>query len=256
MTPSPSLGFRTLLRKEVTRFFRVPGQTLVSPLVTTTLYFIVFGFTVNVRTPTVNGESYARFIVPGLIMLGVVSNSFLNSSSSIFVMKIQGTIIDLLVTPMTYAEILGAFVLAAVIRGVLVGTATWLVAACFTSFDVAHPLLTVLFILLVAGSFGTLGVLTGIWAEKFEQVNLIPTFLITPLTFLGGVFYSVSRLPDFLQKLALANPVLYMVEGVRYGILGHSDVGPGIGFVALVVMNGVTLFVAHRWLRSGYKLRS
>jgi ABC-2 type transport system ATP-binding protein len=180
MKAQPSLGFLTLLRKEVTRFLRVPGQTLLSPLVTTTLYFIVFGFTVNVRTPMVNGESYARFIVPGLIMLGVVSNSFLNSSSSMFVMKIQGTIVDLLVTPMTYMEILGAFVLAAVIRGLMVGAATWLVAACFTSFDVSHPLLTIVFILLVASSFGTLGVLTGIWAEKFEQVNLIPTFLITP----------------------------------------------------------------------------
>lgn len=256
MTPQPSLGFQTLLRKEVTRFLRVPGQTLVSPLVTTTLYFIVFGFTVNVRTPMMSGESYARFIVPGLIMLGVVSNSFLNSSSSIFVMKIQGTIVDLLVTPMTYLEILGAFVLAAVIRGLLVGVATWLVASCFTSFDVSHPVVTIVFIVLVASSFGTLGVLTGIWAEKFEQVNLIPTFLITPLTFLGGVFYSVNRLPEALQKVALANPILYMVEGVRYGILGHADVPPGIGLAALILMNGVTLFVAHRWLRSGYKLRS
>lgn len=250
------LGFRTLLWKEVARFFRVPGQTLLSPLVTTVLYFLVFGFTVTPRSGSIDGETYARFIVPGLIMLGVVSNSFLNTASSLFVMKMQGTMVDLLVTPLTYAEVLGAFVGAAVIRGVLVGLSMWIVAGCFTSFGVAHPFDSVVFVLLVATFFGAGGLLVAIWAEKFEQVNLVPTFIITPLTFLGGVFYSVNQLPPLFRQLAHVNPILYMVEGLRYGLLGHSDVSPLIGFGMLVLLNVAALSVAYGWLKSGYRLRA
>jgi ABC-2 type transport system permease protein len=254
-TYEPGLGFRTLLGKEVWRFFRVPGQTLFSPLVTTVLYFLVFGFTVTPRSGSIGGETYARFIVPGLIMLGVVSNSFLNTSSSLFVMKMQGTIVDLLVTPLTYFQILAAFVGAAVIRGLLVGGAMWIVASLFTSFHVEHPLTALLFVLLVATFFGAAGMLVSIWAEKFEQVNLVPTFIITPLTFLGGVFYSVNQLPGVFRQAAHLNPILYMVEGMRYGLLGHSDVSPLIGATMLIVLNAVALTVAYQWLKSGYRLR-
>jgi ABC-2 type transport system permease protein len=252
----PGIGFQTLLNKEVRRFLRVPGQTVVSPLITTTLYFLVFGFTVTTRAQSESGVSYARFIVPGLIMLGVVSNSFLNTSSSLFMAKLQGTIVDLLVAPLSYAEILSAFVLAAVVRGVLVGGAMWLVAGLFTSFEVVHPLWAILFVLLVATFFGTAGVLVAIWAEKFEQINLVPTFIITPLTFLGGVFYSVNRLPSIFQEVARANPILYMVEGLRYGILGISDTSPFIGLGMLLVINIIAISVAYHWLRTGYRLRS
>lgn len=251
-----SLGFQTLLSKEIRRFLRVPGQTVLSPLLTTTLYFLVFGFTLGGNVNDVHGVPYARFIVPGLVMLGVVSNTFLNTSSSLFVAKIQGTIVDLLVAPLSYFEILSAFVLGAVARGVLVGGAMWLVAALFTGFDVAHPLWALVFVLLVATFFGTAGILVGIWAEKFEEVNLVPTFVITPLTFLGGVFFSVDRLPPPFREIAHANPILYMVEGLRFGLLGFSDVSPWIGVGLLLVLNGVTLLVAFRWLESGYRLRS
>lgn len=250
-----SLGFRTLLKKEVQRFMRVPGQTLLSPLITTTLYFIVFGFTVGAGMNEVHGVPYARFIVPGLIMLGVVSNSLLNTSSSIFSSKIQGTIVDLLVSPLSYGEILVAMVGAAVVRGFMVGGAMWIVASLFTTFDVAHPIAAIAFVLLVAMFFATLGVLVAIWADKFEQINLVPTFIITPLTFLGGVFYSVEKLPSPFEQIARANPVLYMVEGLRYGLLGFSDVSPWIGVTMLVVLNAVTLAVAYHWLRTGYRLR-
>jgi ABC-2 type transport system permease protein len=251
-----SRGFRTLLRKEIARFFRVPGQTLLSPLITTVLYFIVFGFTVNIRAVGVPGESYARFIVPGLIMLGVVSNTFLNTTSSLFTMKLQGTIVDLLVTPLTYGEILAAFVSAAVLRGFLVGGAMWIVAGLFTTFDVAHPALALAFIFLVGCFFAASGLVAAIWAEKFEQVNLVPTFIITPLTFLGGVFYSVNRLPGVLRHIARVNPILYMVDGLRFGILGHSDVSPWVGVSMLLVLNAVALSAAWWCLKSGYKLRS
>lgn len=248
-------GFRTLFAKEVRRFLRVPGQTVLSPLITTTLYFLVFGFTLGSRGTDVHGVAYARFIVPGLIMLGVITNSFANTSSSLFMMKMQGTIVDLLVSPLSYAETLAAFVLAAVVRGGLVGGAMWVVASLFTTFDVAHPLWAVAFLVLVAAFFGTAGLLVAIWADKFEQINLVPTFIVTPLTFLGGVFYSVDRLPSPFREVAMANPVLYMVEGLRYAVLGVSDVGPWAGLVMLLGINAVALGAGWRWLVTGYKLR-
>ena len=251
-----SYGLRTLFVKEIRRFLKVPGQTLLSPLVTTTLYFLVFGFTLGERVNLVHGVPYARFIVPGLVMLGVVSNSFLNTSSSLFVAKVQGTVVDLLVSPLSYGEILVAMVSAAVVRGSLVGLAMWTVAGLFTGFDVAHPAWALTYVLLVAVFFGTCGLLVAIWAEKFEQINLVPTFVITPLTFLGGVFYSVDRLPSPFREAALANPVLYMVEGLRFGLLGRSDVSPWIGLLALSVVTLVALATAYRWLQTGYRLRS
>lgn len=249
-----SYGLQTLFLKEIRRFLRVPGQTLLSPLITTTLYFLVFGFSLGDRE--VHGVPYARFIVAGLVMLGVVSNSFLNTSSSLFVAKSQGTIVDLLVAPLSYVEILVAMVGAAVVRGAFVGLAMWIVAGLFTTFEVVHPLWAVTYVLLVAVFFGACGMLVAIWAEKFEQVNLVPTFVITPLTFLGGVFYSVDMLPSPFRELVLFNPILYMVEGLRYGLLGRSDVSPWIGLFALLGVTGVALGIAFAWLKSGYKLRS
>lgn len=250
-----SLGVRTLFRKEVKRFLRVPGQTVFSPLVTTTLYFIVFGFSLGSRLQEVEGVPYARFIVPGLITLGVITNAFLNTASSMFIMKVQGTIVDLLVTPLSYIEILFAFVGASVLRGLGVGVLTWLVAAVFTGFEVAHPFLAVGSVVLVATAFGALGLIIAIWAEKFEQVNFVPTFVITPLTFLGGVFYSISMLPAGLRGFTLVNPVFYMVDAVRYGILGISETRPSIGLSILVALNAVCLAGAYMMLRTGYKLR-
>jgi ABC-2 type transport system permease protein len=249
------LGLRTLLEKEVRRFLRVPGQTLLSPLVTTTLYFVVFGYSLGGRLADVEGVPYARFIAPGLVALGVTSNAYLNTASSLFVMKLQGTVVDLLVTPLTHAEVLAGFVAAAVLRGLLVGGVMWLVAGAFSGFSVAHPLFALAMVLLAATAFASLGFMTAIWASSFEQVNFFPTFIITPLTFLGGVFYSVAMLSPGLRALTLANPVFYMVDGLRYGLLGISDAPPVAGLAMLLGLASAAVGGAYAMLASGYKLR-
>ncbi|HEY6106074.1 MAG TPA: ABC transporter permease [Anaeromyxobacteraceae bacterium] len=249
------LGARTLFVKEMRRFLRVPGQTLLSPLITTTLYFVVFGWSLGGRLREIEGVPYARYIVPGLVTLGVVSNAFLNSASSLFVMKLQGTVVDILVSPLSYAEILGAFVLAAVARGLVVGGVMWLVAAAFSGFGVAHPLHALLLLVLVAVAFAALGFMTAVWAASFEQVNFFPTFIITPLTFLGGVFYSARMLPAALRAFTFLNPVFYMVDGVRYGMLGISDASPLAGVAILIALCAASLGGAYSMLRTGYRLR-
>jgi len=249
------LGTRTLLAKEVRRFLRVPGQTLLSPLVTTVLYFVVFGYSLGSRLPDVEGFPYARFIVPGLVTLGVTSNAYLNTASSLFVMKLQGTVVDILVTPLSHGQVLGGFVAAAVVRGLLVGAVMWGVAGWFTGFGIAHPLFALAMLVLAAVAFAALGFMTAIWASSFEQVNFFPTFLITPLTFLGGVFYSVEMLPPALRKFTLANPVFYLVDGVRYGLLGISDAPPAAGLAILLGAAGGALAGAYAMLATGYRLR-
>jgi ABC-2 type transport system permease protein len=250
-----SYGFRTLFVKEVRRFARVPGQTLLSPVITTVLYFVVFGWSLGGRLREVEGVPYARFIVPGLVALGVVSNAYSNTASSLFVMKLQGTILDLLVSPLTYGEILWAFVAAGVVRGLLVGGVTWGVAGLFEGYEVAHPLVALALVLLAGILFAALGLITAIWASSFEQVNFIPTFFITPLTFLGGVFYSVEMLPPAFRRATLANPIFYMVDGVRFGMLGFSDASPWAGAALLATLAIVAVGVAYSLLRSGYELR-
>jgi ABC-2 type transport system permease protein len=251
----PSYGLWTLFAKEVRRFLRVPGQTLLSPVVTTVLYFVVFGWSLGSRLRDVEGVPYARFIVPGLVALGVVTNAYSNTASSLFVMKLQGTVVDLLVSPLTYGQILAGFVGAAVVRGLLVGGIMWVVAGLFEGFGLAHPLVALLLVVLAAVLFAALGLVTAIWASSFEQVNFVPTFLITPLTFLGGVFYSVEMLPPGLRRFTLANPIFYMVDGVRYGMLGVSDAPPWTGAALLGALSAVALAGAYAMLRSGYKLR-
>ena len=250
-----SLGFRTLLVKEIRRFLRVPGQTLATPLVTTSLYFIVFGVSIGHQLREVGGVPYARFIVPGLVLMGVVQNAYLNSASSLFVMKLQGTIVDVLVSPLSYAEILGAFVLAAVVRGLLVGAVTFAVAGAFTGFQVAHPLLAVAVVTLAAVAFAAGGVVSAIWAQTFEQVNFFPTFFILPLTFLGGVFFSIRMLPPGLAAVASANPIFYLVDVLRFAVIGSGDGSPwaGCGLVTLLAAGSLT--TAYLLLRSGWRLR-
>jgi ABC-2 type transport system permease protein len=250
-----SLGVRTLFGKEVRRFMRVPGQTILSPLITTTLYFLVFGFSLGSSLREIEGVPYARFIVPGLVTLGVVSNAYLNTASSLFVMKLQGTIVDLLVSPLSYGEVLAGFVGAAVLRAALVGGIMWVVAGFFSGFEVAHPLVALGLLLLAAVAFSALGFMTAIWATTFEQVNFFPTFFITPLTFLGGVFYSAAMLPSPLKAFTLMNPVFYMVDGVRFGMLGISDAAPWSGAALLVALAVVALGGAYAMLRTGYRLR-
>ena len=251
-----TLGVRTLYRKEVSRFMRVPGQTILSPLITTALYFAVFGFSLGSRMHDIDGVPYARFLVPGLVMLGLINNAFLNTSSSLFIMKLQGTIIDLLVTPLDHLEVLSAFLLSACTRALAVGMLTWLTAGLFVGFALPHPLLALLAALLVSLSFSAGGLIVALWADKFEQVNFIPTFVITPLTFLGGVFYTGSMLPPLLQKVLLVNPIYYMIESMRYALLGVSATPPLVGFALLFTLTAAVVTAALLLLRSGYKLRN
>jgi ABC-2 type transport system ATP-binding protein len=255
-TPEPYLGAQTLYRKEVKRFLRVPGQTILSPLITTALYFVVFGWSLGGRVREVEGVPYMRFLVPGLVMLGILNNAFLNTSSSLFIMKLQGTIIDLLVTPLGYLEILGAFVTAGTTRALLVGSLTWLTAALFVGFSIPHPFLGLLAALLVSIAFSTAGLLVALWADKFEQVNFIPTFVITPLAFLGGVFYSAAMLPRGFQLVLHLNPIYYMIESMRYSLIGISAEQPWVGFGVLTLLAAGLVVIALLLLKRGYKLRA
>lgn len=249
------IGAKTLLGKEVRRFMRVPGQTILQPLISTTLYFVVFGYTLGGRQASVEGVPYVQYIVPGLVFLGVANNAFLNSSSSFFITKIQGTITDLLVAPLGPVELLFGFITGAMTRGLLVGLLTWAVALLFTGAHLVNVVGTVVFLLLSAYVFAVLGLLAGVWAEKFEQINFFPTFLMLPLTFLGGVFYSVRQLPEPFRTVSLFNPVVHMVEGLRAGMLGLEHQS-WTGLALLLVLAGAATALAWRLLRVGYKMKS
>lgn len=251
-----TLGLKTLLTKEVRRFLRVPGQTVLSPLVSTSLYFVVFGYSLSGRVQTIEGVPYLHFIVPGLVFLGLVNNAFLNSSSSLFINKIQGTVVDLLAAPLGPLELLLGFVGGAMVRGLLVGGLTWAVAVLFTGFELARPLWALAFLLGSSYVFSVLGVLAALWAEKFEQVNFFPTFVMLPLTFLGGVFYSVKSLPEPWRTVSHFNPMVYMVEGLRVGLLRDYQGHPVTGLAILVAVALVATAVAWRALQVGYKLKA
>ncbi len=249
------LGLKTLLVKEVRRFLRVPGQTVLSPLISTSLYFVVFGVSLGGRMEQATGHPYLPFIVPGLIFLGMANNAFLNSSSSLFIMKIQGTVVDLLVAPLGPGEILLGFVGGAMVRGLIVGLLTWAVALLFTPLQLVHPLATVGFLMGTAYVFSVLGLIAAVWAEKFEQINFFPTFVMLPLTFLGGVFYSVKQLPEPWHTVSLFNPMVYMVEGLRYGMLGVCVFPPLLGGALLFALALTATGVTYALLARGYKLK-
>ncbi|KFA91056.1 ABC transporter permease [Archangium violaceum] len=251
-----TIGMKSLLAKEVRRFMRVPGQTVLSPLISTSLYFLVFGYSLAGRVHEVEGVPYLQFIVPGLVFMGLANNAFLNSSSSLFITKIQGTVVDLLVAPLGPLELMAGFIGGAMVRGLMVGGLTWAVATLFTGFRLEHAPAALLFLLLSSYTFSVLGILAAVWAEKFEQINFFPTFVMLPLTFLGGIFYSVRELPSPWNHISLFNPMVYMVEGLRYGMLGQSGFSPLLGAGILVGVALLATGVAWAALRSGYKLKA
>jgi ABC-2 type transport system permease protein len=245
----------TLFVREMRRFLKVPGQTLLSPAVTTALYLAVFGYAVAGRG-NVGGVPYIDFIVPGLIMLGVISNAFLNSSSSMFAMKLQGNIVDLLVTPLGGLEMTGAMVAAAMARAGAIGMMTWLTAVVVRGVHVAHPLFAIAFPTLTGIGFGAIGLLSGLWAEKFEHLNAIPAFVITPLTFLGGVFYDVRGRTGVMAVLSRLDPIFYIVDGMRYGLVGHAVVAPWLGLAVLTAADAFFVMACVIAIGKGWKLRS
>ena len=227
------IGFKTLLRKEVIRVVRIWIQTIVPPAITMTLYFIIFGNLIGRRIGTMDGFDYMQYIAPGLIMMSVITNSYGNVVSSFFGAKFGKHIEEMVVSPMSNATIIMGHVAGGVTRGLFVGIMVTAIALGFTDLSVAHPLITFSMVILASIVFSLLGFANAIFANKFDDISIIPTFVLTPLTYLGGVFYSISLLPEFWQTVSLANPILYMVNAFRYGILGVSDIS--IGFAYMIV---------------------
>jgi len=235
------VGLSTIVRKEVRRVLRIWVQTIVPPAITMTLYFIIFGSLIGRRIGDMDGVPYTTFIAPGLIMMSVITNSFGNVVSSFFSGKMQLHLEELLVAPLWNATIVVGYVIGGVVRGLLVGGLVTVVAMFFTDLYVVHPLVTITTIILVSATFSIAGLINAIFAKTFDDISIIPTFVLTPLTYLGGVFFSTSLLSPFWQSVAHANPILYMVNAFRYGMLGTSDVSIGTAY-AIIVGSFAALF--------------
>lgn len=249
------IGMWTLFHKEILRFWKVSFQTVAAPTITALLYLLVFSHVLKAHVEVYPGVGYTAFLIPGLIMMSLLQNSFANSSSSLIQSKVMGNIVFLLLTPLPYWQFFLAFLAAAIIRGLVVGICVWLVALLFVDLPVAQPLLIITFAILGGGLLGTLGIIAGIWAEKFDQMAAFQNFIIMPLSFLSGVFYSIHSLPPFWQQVSHLNPFFYMIDGFRYGFFGVGDTAPA---VSLSVAAGSFLLLAAltlRLLKSGYKLR-
>jgi ABC-2 type transport system permease protein len=250
------IALYTITRREVHRILRIWGQTLVPPAITMTLYFLIFGNLIGRRIGDMGGFSYMDFIVPGLVMMSVIQNSYGNISSSFFGAKFGRHIEELLVAPVPGWVVLAGYVAGAVLRGLMVGVIVLAIAMCFTHVRIPHPLVTLSTVLLGATIFSLAGFVNAVYAKKFDDIAIVPTFILTPLTYLGGVFYSVSLLPEFWENASHLNPILYMVNAFRFGLLGVSDVPIGISYaVMLGFVVALTLLGLHL-LRRGVGMRS
>ena len=248
-------GWRALLSKEVLRFWKVGAQTVGAPVLTALLYLMIFGHVLEGHVKVYGSVSYTAFLVPGLVMMSVLQNAFANSSSSIIQSKIMGNLVFVLLTPLSHWGWFFAYVGSSVVRGLVVGLGVFAVTALFALPDFVAPLWILVFALLGAAMLGTLGLIAGLWAEKFDQMAAFQNFLIMPMTFLSGVFYSIRSLPDFWQKVSHLNPFFYMIDGFRYGFFGLSDASP---WLSLAIVGGAWLAVsavAVHLLRIGYKIR-
>ena len=249
------ISFWTLFLKETLRFWKVATQTVGAPVLTSLLYLVVFGHAFAGRVQVYDGVAYTAFLVPGLVMMSVLQNAFANSSSSLIQSKITGNIVFVLLPPISYFEFYAAYVLGAVVRGVVVGAGVLLVTVWFVELPVAAPLWVLGFAVLGAALLGTLGLIAGIYAEKIDQLAAFQNFIILPLTFLSGVFYSIHSLPEFWQRLSHANPFFYMIDGFRYGFLGASDFPPLASLAVVAASFFVVSLLTLKLLQSGYKLR-
>jgi len=249
------VALQTIVRKEIVRVLRIWIQTVVPPAITMTLYFIIFGNLIGRRIGTMDGFDYMQFIAPGLIMMSVITNSYGNVVSSFFGAKFGRHIEEMLISPMSNATIIIGHVAGGVLRGVLVGLLVTIIALFFTKLEVRHPFITISIVLLSSTVFALAGFINAVFARKFDDISIVPTFVLTPLTYLGGVFYSISLLPDFWQKVSLANPILYMVNAFRYGILGSSDIGIAKAYGILVVFVVVLFTACQQLMRRGVGIR-
>ena len=250
-----TVSLATLVRKEYLRIVRIWVQTLVPPAITMTLYFVIFGNLIGRRIGEMGGFTYMEYIAPGLIMMSVITNAYGNVVSSFFGAKFARHIEEMLVSPMPSSLILIGHVAGGVVRGLLVGALVTIIALFFTDLRPVNPAITLSVVFLTAIVFSLAGMLNAIFAKKFDDISIIPTFVLTPLTYLGGVFYSINLLPEFWQKVSLANPILYMVNAFRYGILGTSDIGIGLAYGIIFLFIAGLYTLAWSLLQSGYGIR-
>ena len=248
-------GTRTLLHKEVLRFWKVGFQTVAAPVLTAALYLLIFGHVLSDKVQVFDQVGYTRFLVPGLVMMAVLQNAFANSSSSLIQSKITGNLVFLLLSPLSHWAWFVAYVGASMLRALIVGAGVLLVTAGFAPPGLAQPGWVIVFALLGAGMLGALGLVAGLWAEKFDQMAAFQNFLIMPMTFLSGVFYSVHSLPDFWRGLSHLNPFFYMIDGFRRGFIGVSDVSPWLSLGVVASSFLAVSALALRLLKTGYKLR-
>jgi len=254
---SPSMrGPWTLLKKELLRFWRVAFQTVAAPVITALLYLLIFSHVLEGHVQVYEGVPYTAFLIPGLIMMSVLQNAFANSSSSLIQSKVMGNIVFVLLTPLSHLQFFVAFLFAAIIRGLVVGLCIYLGAMWFVDLNVVHPWMIFAFALLGSALLGTFGIIAGIWADRFDQMAAFQNFIIMPLSFLSGVFYSIHSLPPFWQKVSQLNPFFYMIDGFRYGFFGKGDVSPLISLSIVGASFLVLAWITLKMLKSGYKLRA
>ena len=249
-------GVKAIYRFELARWFRTLMQSILAPVISTSLYFVVFGSAIGSKMTTIDGVSYGAFIVPGLIMLSILTESISNASFGIYMPKWSGTIYELLSSPVSWIETVMGYVGAAATKSVLLGLLILVTARLFVPFEIVHPVWMLAFLVLTAVTFSLFGFIIGLWADDFQKLQIVPTLIITPLTFLGGSFYSISMLPPFWQTVTLFNPVVYLISGFRWAFYGKADVNIGIS-VAATVGFMIACLIAIRWFfRTGYKMKA
>ena len=249
-------GWQTLLYKETLRFWKVAFQTVAGPVLTAMLYLLVFGQALEAHVKVYDKVSYTAFLVPGLAMMSLLQNAFANSSSSLIMSKVMGNLVFLMLAPLSYMNWYVAYVGASVIRGLIVGLGVLAVSAFFADLSFVAPLWIVVFAVMGAALMGTLGLIAGLWAEKFDQLAAFQNFVVMPMTFLSGVFYSIHSLPAFWQGVSHLNPFFYMIDGFRYGFFGVSDVSPWLSLGVVASVLAAVSVIAIYLLRIGYKIRS
>ncbi|OAB62944.1 hypothetical protein AY599_13400 [Leptolyngbya valderiana BDU 20041] len=250
------IGYQTILIKEITRILRIWAQTLIPPVITMSLYFVIFGAIIGRRVGEMGGMPYMDFIVPGLIMLSVITNSYGNITSSFFGAKFGRHVEELLVSPLPPWIILAGYVSGAVFRAVMVGLLVWLIAGIFSGFHMHNVWVTVSILILTSVVFALGGFINAIYAQKFDDISIIPTFVLQPLTYLGGVFFSVSLLPGVWQNISMINPIVYMVSAFRYGLLGVSDIPLWVAYGLVLAFGAVLFAICMTLLKRGVGLRS
>lgn len=249
-------GWQTLFYKEVLRFWKVGFQTVAAPVVTAVLYLLIFGHVLEGHVKVYDRISYTAFLVPGLVMMSVLQNAFANSSSSLIQSKIMGSLVFILLTPLSHWAWFVAYVGSSVVRGLMVGLGVFMITLMFARPEFAAPLWILAFALLGAALLATLGLIAGLWADKFDQMAAFQNFIIVPMTFLSGVFYSIQSLPPFWQAVSHLNPFFYMIDGFRYGFFGQSDTSPWLSLSIVGVAWLAVSFLAVHLLRTGYKIRN